>query len=295
MKSQKIKGITFKDLGNPAFSIETPPQHIKLNTLLLAVAKKQSGKTYFITNLMRMLSFDIVIVVSNTFDSNKRMMEALKVEFVLDPDDPNVIQKIIDFINNERDELMIYQEKMKQYKEFEKMLKNPDRMIPDEVLEQFFNGNEFVKPEHRFNGRKPSIGIFIDDAQNSKIMGGKLSNLCIKHRHLGSFPDGSRPLGCSLFIAVQNYVSSNNGLPKAIRGNVSHLAVWKTGNKKELELLAKEQSGNVSEEDFYKAYNFVFDNPNASKHDFLFIDLAPKEGHSTFRKNYDEMIIIDDK
>jgi len=289
MKSEKIKGIKFKDLGNPAFTIETPPQHIKLHTLLLAVAKRQIGKTFFITNLMRMLNFDIVIVVSNTFDSNKKMIEALKVEVVLDPDDPEVIQKIYDFINNERDELVMYQEKLKQYKEFEKMLNNPSLMIPDEMLEEFYNGNNFEPPKHRFNGRKPSIGIFIDDGQNSKIMGGKLSNLCIKHRHLGSFPDGSRPLGCSLFIAVQNYVSSNNGLPKAIRGNVSHLAVWKTGNKKELELLAKEQSGNVDEETFYKVYDFIFDN-NSNKHTFMFIDLAPKEGHSTFRKNYDEMI-----
>lgn len=289
--STKIPKIKFKDLGNPAFGIETPSEHIKLNCLMLLVAKKGSGKTFFATNLLNMLPFDRIIVVSSTFDSNKKMLESLNIqpEDVLDPDDPEVIQKIYNVINSERDDLIEYQEKIKQYREFEKLL-HSDRMISDDLLEQFYNGNSFEPPTHRWNGKKPTIGVFIDDAQNSKIMGSKLSNLCIKHRHLGAFKDGSRPIGCSLFICVQNYTSQGNGLPKAIRGNASHLAIWKTGNRKELELLAREQSGEVDEDTFFKVYNYVFDNPTASRHDFMFVDLAPKEGHTQFRRNYMEFI-----
>ena len=290
MKAELIPHIVFKDLGQPSFAIETPAEHIRLHTLLLAVAKKGSGKTFFITILMRMLNFDIIIVVSNTFDSNKKMMESLPIELVIDPDDKNAIDQIIAFVNKERDDLEMYLEKKKQYKEFQKMLSS-NRYIPDEMLEEFYTGTSFEPPKHRWNGRKPIIGVFVDDAQNSKIMGAKLSNLAIKHRHIGAFKDGSRALGISLFIAVQNYVSSNNGLPKAIRGNVSHIALWKTGNKKELELLAHEQSGNLPETKFYEAYNYVFDE-KANKHDFLFIDLAPKNGSSVeFRKNYNIRLI----
>ncbi len=34
----------------------------------------------------------------------------------------------------------------------------------------------------------------------------------------------------SLFIAVQNYTATGGGLPKAIRGNATHLALWRTKN-----------------------------------------------------------------
>ena len=158
----------------------------------------------------------------------------------------------------------------------------------------FFNGVDFEPPKHKYNGKKPTIAVFIDDAQNSKIMGPKLSNLVLKHRHLGSFKDGSRPIGLSILMAIQNYTSQGNGLPKSIRGNSTHLAIWKTGNSRELDLLAIEQSGQLPPEKFYEAYNYVFDNPDASKHDFLFVDLCTKDGHSQFRKNYNEMLWLDE-
>ena len=34
--------------------------------------------------------------------------------------------------------------------------------------------------------------------------------------------------GISLFIAVQNYTATGGGLPKAIRGNATHLTLWRT-------------------------------------------------------------------
>jgi hypothetical protein len=293
IKTKRLKSIKFEDLGNKGFPIETPPDQIRLHTVLLAVAKPRSGKTFFISNLMRMLPFDRILIASSTFESNKKMMANLNIadEDVFDPNDPEVIDKIVGVVNSERDDLERYKNEMKMFKNFEKLLKSGEH-IPDELLLQFYNGEDFKKPEHRYDGRKPTIGVFIDDAQNSKIMSPKLSNMVIKHRHYGTFKDGSRPIGLSLLIAVQNYTSQGNGLPKSIRGNATHLAVWKTGNKKELDLLALEQSGNLDPEIFYKAYDYVFDNPNATPHDFLFVDLATKDGHAQFRKNYDEMMFI---
>ena len=45
MKTKSIPNLKFKDLGNDAFSVPTPPEHISLNSVILLVAKKQSGKT----------------------------------------------------------------------------------------------------------------------------------------------------------------------------------------------------------------------------------------------------------
>ena len=46
MKTKSIPNLKFKDLGNDAFSVPTPQEHISLNSVILLVAKKQSGKTF---------------------------------------------------------------------------------------------------------------------------------------------------------------------------------------------------------------------------------------------------------
>ena len=137
------------------------------------------------------------------------------------------------------------------------------------------------------------IGLFIDDAQNSKIMGTKLSNLVIKSRHIGSFPSGEPSIGVSIFMALQNYTSVGNGLPKSIRGNATHVAIWRNKNEKELKLMSEELAGEVDKDTFMKVYNKIMENPD-EKHAMMFVDLAKKEAHaSQFRKNYDEFILID--
>ena len=55
MRTEAVNIPKFKELGNPAFAIETPPEHIALGSITLCVAKKQSGKTRFITNLLYQL------------------------------------------------------------------------------------------------------------------------------------------------------------------------------------------------------------------------------------------------
>ena len=43
MKTAPVNIPAFRDLGNPAFAIETPIEHIALGSITLCVAKKQSG------------------------------------------------------------------------------------------------------------------------------------------------------------------------------------------------------------------------------------------------------------
>jgi hypothetical protein len=92
-------------------------------------------------------------------------------------------------------------------------------------------------------------------------------NLRIKFRHIGSFPDGSSPIGCSLFTAVQNYVcQSDEGIPKAVRGNADVFAIWRTGNAKKLDLLMTELSGMIRKEKLSKAYNTVMNKDPIDRH-----------------------------
>ena len=121
----------------------------------------------------------------------------------------------------------------------------------------------------------------------------KFRNFVIKHRHIGSFENGEPPIGCSMIIAVQNYTTQGNeGLPKAIRGNANCVAVWKTGNVKELDLLATELSGQIPKKDILDAYEYAMNKEPGNRHNFLFIDLTPKKEHpSPFRFNYNEWIL----
>ena len=50
------------------------------------------------------------------------------------------------------------------------------------------------------------------------------------------------------FIDTSNYTATGGGLPKAIRGNCTHMALWRTKNIDELNLIAKEMAGEVSPE-----------------------------------------------
>ena len=46
MKTRPVGIKPFRELGNPAFAIDTPRDHISLGSLVLCVAKKQSGKSF---------------------------------------------------------------------------------------------------------------------------------------------------------------------------------------------------------------------------------------------------------
>ena len=182
-----------------------------------------------------------------------------------------------------------------QYRQTLEQANRYDTDITEEML-LFYNPDtgRFEKPKHKYNGRKPAIFIFCDDIQSSQLVGDrKFRNFVIKHRHIGSFDNGEPPIGCSMIIAVQNYTTQGNeGLPKAIRGNANCVAVWKTGNVKELDLLATELSGQIPKKDILDAYEYAMNKEPGNRHNFLFIDLTPKKEHpSPFRFNYNEWIL----
>ena len=128
MKTTSVDSKPFRKLGNPAFAIDTPRDHISLRSLVLCVAKKLSGKTFFWSNLSYQLvqvgCMDRIFCLSDTLDSNKKMLENLDIrpEDILSPNDPDAIDKIVAEIDKERDDLLEYREKVKRWKLFNKKL-----------------------------------------------------------------------------------------------------------------------------------------------------------------------------
>jgi hypothetical protein len=70
---------------------------------LYCVGKRASGKSTAIINLIERMKFDYCIAVSPTMNSNKELMDRLKIEHTFeDVDDPNVIDKIKDIVKKKQ-------------------------------------------------------------------------------------------------------------------------------------------------------------------------------------------------
>jgi len=290
--------------------IETLP-HLPNLGLAMACGKRQSGKSVSITNLFRMFKQDKsqpyrVILVSATANSNYVLMDDLDIDIddIFDPNDPQTPYMLEAIVNAERDDLIRYYKEMEQRDLLMKRIKHVrwdlDEELDDEIL-MWYNPetNKFRMPTHKYNGKKVGIIVLVDDAQNSSLFSNKkFLNICIKNRHLGSFPREvqenkySKHLGSSmglfLYMCVQNYSCQQGGIPKAIRGNISQFILFKTASEKELDNIRLELAGEMSEEVFNEAYEYA----TKEKHCFLFIDMDKKKHHpSKYRRNFDEYII----
>jgi hypothetical protein len=294
MKVVKLNDADIKVPKGQAFAYTTPPSMPKGHMVSIAVGKRGAGKSVAITNLVKMLNYDRILCISPTFKSNSLLMKELNIDendVFEDADDPNVVQKIIDIVEEERDDLQAYLDQKKEYQRLLKMLDDNYGNIPDEMLLMFYNDGHFTPPQHRYGGRNPFIGLIIDDCQSSKLFTNKrIQNLTIKHRHIGAF-DSDRPsIGVSLFFLVQNYKSKSGGIDRAIRNNATNCLLFKNKDEKEIDFIASEMAGEVSKEDFLKAYNYAMEDGN---HPFLFVDLHKKEHHdSMFRSRFNKFLVI---
>ena len=280
-----------------AFTIKTDPDCIQLCGIILAIAKRGCGKTCSLSNLLHMMkannALDRLIIVSPTYHNNAHYFKGLPLadEDIIEPE-VNTAEYLMELMEIEGSAYDEYHNQLKRWNQLQKEIRDNRKQVDEidpELLVEFQN---MEKPMYKYmrNGKafKPVITIFFDDCQGSDLFKprSKLSNMVIKHRHLGQTRDGS--LGVTLIFATQNYTSSSAGLPKSIRGNLTHMMVFRNKNMKELQLIAAEASGEVSTEQFFDLYSRAMIEP----YDFLFVDFAKKKNHpSMFRRNFNEWLI----
>jgi hypothetical protein len=177
---------------------------------------------------------------------------------------------------------------MKRWGSLSRVLKGrqPIDTIDEDLL--LFFGDRFEKPTHYLNGRKPVVALFIDDSLGTRVFSVKsgLNQLCVTHRHL-AVSETLGPLGLSVFMATQSYVSNAYGINPTIRNNTTSLVLFQTKNEKELLKIAEEVGGFVTLPDFLDVYEQAME---GSDHNVLFIDLNPYKGNSFFRKNMNQML-----
>ena len=72
---------------------------------------------------------------------------------------------------------------------------------------------------------------------------------------------------------------------KDTRLNNTHYILMKIGNKKDLKIIAEENSSHLDFKDFFKIYNYCTKEP----YSFIMVDTRPT-ARVTFRKDFDEPI-----
>lgn len=265
-----------------------------MHQVCIAVGKRASGKSTAIINLIERMKFDYCIAVSPTMNSNKELMDRLKIEHTFeDVDDPSVIDQIKDIVKKEAEDLERYKEELKRYNKLMSDLKDGKYMDDDLLLQFFSDEGNFIKPTHRWNGEKPRIAVIFDDMLGSGIYSRprKLNGLSTYSRHVGQLKEGGA-IGVSLFFMIQSFKCQTGGLNKVIRNQCTSMLLFKTKDRQEMKDVAESVSGEIGEDTFNKVYDTAIG--DGSNYPFLFIDLHKKKEHpSMFRRRLDEFIIPD--
>ena len=281
------------------YKYQTAEMMPNLCTQLLCCGAKGSGKTISIVNLVKKLEFDRIFLISPTAKSNHAILSMINIDeddMYEDTEDLTIIDDIIRRVEEEGREYDEYHERMKEYNEFIKNSNNNDyHLIDDDTIDKFMDdNNNFLKPEHYLNGRRPKVALILDDILGSYLMSKgirKVNNLAIKHRHISPVKsEGGGAIGVSTFFLTQTFRCQTGGISKPIRSNCNSLIIFKTKNENEFNDLRDEVAGEIGKELFTKIYEIATDEP----HSFLFLDFNPKKSHpSRYRKNLDTFLIAE--
>lgn len=149
------------------------------------------------------------------------------------------------------------------------MKDNPFEELPENQLFTSLDYGELESVLQDISGSGEKILFIMDDVVNDmKKMEVQtvLSKMLMNRRHLAG-AGGS----CSFIITTQVY----NKIPAPIRKTASHIIIYHTKNKKELDTIYDELII-IPQKDFYEILKYCFD----KKHHFVYIDV---------NKSYDKM------
>lgn len=279
----KVKHINRFKIDLPAkgaFTIPVDDDFPKLHTLCIVSGRRGGGKGIATANFIRTARekhyFDKVFLITPTYESNKAIWDIAKV----DPGDvyeptTDAIAKVLDRVQQERDEWDDFLEKKKSYLKFIKDKKNLSRVTDDDLIIYydmlFLDGK---KPEWKYAKEEmPKIVLVVDDCVGTDIMAKRtagLLKLAIAHRHV------SQGMGISLILNVQSYCAQAS-TPRPIRENCTLLMLFKVNDDNQLKKIKEEADLEITDEEFEEMTTYIWSIP----YNFLMIDFA-----TCLRKKY---------
>ena len=147
---------------------------------------------------------------------------------------------------------------------------------PHAFIEYSNDMNDVLDDINNYNKNRDKKVLIIFDDMIADIMRSEKFKAIVKELFIRC-----RKLNISIVFIAQSYFRT----PKDARLNSTQYILMKIGNKRELKIIAEENSGHLDFKDFLKIYNYCTKEP----YSFMMIDTRPT-ARVTFKKNSDERI-----
>ena len=195
--------------------------------------RRNAGKTTAITNYLNILQkeklIDRILVITPTYESNRKNWEALKIDRddVFEPS-KDVIKKILEIIKSESDEYDAYKHNKKLYNEVINSDVPIHRMSPA-VIKMMIESNGSEPISKYGTDVPPRLFVVLDDCLGWDIYkpSAGLTKFVQSHRH-------HHKIGISVAMLVQTYCTKEAGVARPIRENCTLLCLWKVKDQGQL-------------------------------------------------------------
>jgi tRNA A37 threonylcarbamoyladenosine biosynthesis protein TsaE len=258
------------------FAIFTKKDDIALPAVIVFSGARGSGKTYACIMLVRHFEKKKYItrtfLLSPTRHSNDLYSNLKTLSDDDSYEDENhfsvALHHILSAIQKDWEE---YDQAQEYIRVYNKAQRDPLQLTAQEqMLIEYQQGNPPTPV------RKPSHMLIVDDAQGTSLYNNSrqdlLTHIVIKHRHIP--------------VSICMLAQSWTGIPRAIRLNTTHFAVYKTGDKTQLKQIYDTFANTIEFEQFEKMYKEAVEKP----YGFLFIDTVPKKEYKRFRSGYNQYL-----
>ena len=257
-----------------------------------------------VRGLQREKVFDSIKIITPTFNSNKAYFSDLIKDPETDVLEPtrDSIQRVIDMVEQDRNDFESHLEDLKEYNEFTRLLRSGGAMSDDQILKYIdlgFLNERFERPIFKYEKsaktlRAPQTLVILDDVLSSPaiLQSSGLTKLATLNRHVAPLKETFKnrsACGIAVIIISQTY-NMPQGVSRCLRENVTHLMLFKNRQERQLAKIREELGSAVSEDKFMTAYEYA----TSEKYGNLLVTFAPKCPTQTFRKNLNEMLIFED-
>tara|TARA_E500000305_G_scaffold111886_1_gene128766 strand:+ start:1589 stop:2542 length:954 start_codon:yes stop_codon:yes gene_type:complete len=285
-------------------SNEYPTSHyaVRQPCLMYVSAVRNSGKSFSVSKMINQAqkenTFDRIYMITPTFLSNKSYFgKFINEETDVFEPTKDSIQKVIECVEQERNEFEEYVTKKKDYDEFMKILRSKKDFTDDEIIRfenMGFLDEYLEEPKWKYKTiRPPQSCVILDDILSSPaiLQSSGLTKIATLNRHIAPLnePYGNRSAcGLAVILISQTYCMPQ-GVSRTLRENLTHLLLFKNKSEPQLAKIRMELGGSVEDEKFMTAYNLAV----KEKYGNLLVDFNPKCPTMTFRKNLNELLIFD--
>jgi len=280
----------------------TPLTSFKQPCLQMIVGQRTAGKSYLTSKILaqakRDKTFDKIYIVTPSFCSNKAYFgKYIDEEDVFSPTKSS-INEVIARVEADRDEWEEFLQDKKRYEEFSKDIKNrPLKSFdPEELIYYLDLGFLDKPPKWKYEKEEPVKSLLIlDDCLGSDaiLQSSGLTRIATLNRHIAPLKEdhsGRSACGLAVIILSQTY-RIQNGVSRCLRENLSLLTLFKNKQEKQLNAI-KEELANVVDT---KLFDIAYKHATKEKYGNLTIDFNPKEPQFRFRKNLNELIILEEE